>query len=344
MHRMRLPSRLDRFVEHALLGELRAGRRRLLQGLLAANALAGVVLGWAHPHVAALALLFPCVVLVFFGAPVLSTLGWVILFAVLNPDGIDVIFAFALAVLVGSLFAHVTADRYRKSRTRELELEKAVDLARRRQKQLEPPARQVLLGRLEVACFLEVCRQLGGDFLCVRTLGEERVSVVLGDVIGKGLPAGLVAVYLEGVCRQLGDLGLEPGPLLTALNHSLVGFDDDDPLFATAICVEADFAAGRWKLARAGHEIPVMGGQPIVLEAHLPLGLVPGLQVSQIELPLNPGDSLVLASDGVTDRLGSLEEAGIRPGPASEVLAELAARLGNGLEDDATIAVLSIPS
>lgn len=340
---MRLPARLDRFVEHALLGDLMPSRQRILHALLALNAGLGVGVAFLQPEVAALALLFPCLVLVFFGAPGRYSLIWIGLFALLQPTLAEVS-AFTLAVLLGSLFAHVTAERYRQSRTRELELERAMAMARRRQKQLEPPARQMLLGRLEVASYLQVCRSLGGDFLCVRTYGGDRASVVLGDVMGKGLPAGLVAVYLEGVCHQLGDLGLEPGPLLTALNHSLTSFETEDPLFATAVCVEADFAAGRWKVARAGHEVPVLGGQAVEMEAHLPLGLQPGMDVAQVELPLNPGDSLVLVSDGVTDRLGPLEEAGVGPGSAAQVLASLVARLGEGLEDDATIAVLSIPS
>jgi len=339
---MRLPTRVDRFVEHALLGDLARGRLALLRFLLALNALTGFIVSWLHPDLASLALLFPCVVLEFFGSRPALVLAWIVLYGLLQPDPLRLA-TFTVAVLVGSLFARITAERYRQSRTRELELEKAVELARRRQSQLEPPALQVLLGRLEVAASMQVCRQLGGDFLCVETLDEHRVSVVLGDVMGKGLPSGLVAVYLEGVCRQLADQGLEPAALLTGLNRGLAGFDPSEPLFATAVCVEADFLQGCWKVARAGHELPVMGGRPVEGEAHLPLGLDPGLEVTQVRLPLQPGDCLVLVSDGVTDKLGSLEDAGfLTTGPAAEVLAALVARLEPPLDDDATLAVLRI--
>lgn len=340
---MRLPRRVDRFVEHALLGDLRPRQLAFLRALLALNSLTGLVVAWARPDLADLALLFPCVVLAFFGAPSPLAGGWVAAFAWLQPEPVRIA-TFTTAVLVGTLFASVTSERYRQSRTRELELEKAVELARRRQRQLEPPGLQVLLGRLEVACSMQISRQLGGDFLCVEPLSGDRISVVLGDVMGKGLPAGLVAVYLEGVCRQLADRGLEPAPLLTSLNRSLAGFEEADPLFATALCVEVDFREGCWKVARAGHELPVLASQAIPGDAHLPLGLDPRLEFGQVRLPLRAGDCLVMVTDGVTDEVGPLEEAALPNGTAAEVLADLMARVGSRLTDDATVAVLRLLS
>ena len=332
--RMRLPTRLDSFVESALLGTLDPMRRRLLTGELALAAVGGATWGCWHPEMASLSLLFPAVVLAFFGCPARWGLAWVALFSWLRPVPLEVA-EFGLAVAVGTLFAHVTVDRYRQSRTRQLELERVLDLARRRQQQLEPAPRQVLLERLEVTCWMRMSRQLGGDFLCVERLDDQRVTIILGDVMGKGLAAAMVAVSLEGVCHQLADRGLEPAQIVAGLNRSLAGFAPQDTLFATAICLEVDFGQHLWKVCRAGHELPSradLAGLP-----HLPLGLDPRLDFTQSTAPLRVGESLLLASDGATDVLGDLQALDVTRGLPPRV-----AHLGEERADDATLALLRV--
>jgi serine phosphatase RsbU (regulator of sigma subunit) len=179
-------------------------------------------------------------------------------------------------------------------------------------------------------------RQLGGDFLCVRTLDDRRVSLILGDVMGKGLPAGLVAVYLEGVYLQLTG---EPAEILTTLNRCLAAFAPHEALFATAVCVEADLEQNLWKVSRAGHELPSradLGGPP-----HLPLGLDPEEVFTQVCAPLVLGERVLLASDGVTDRLGALAALRLEGGLAP--LVELLDR-GGPLSDDASLAMVRVLS
>lgn len=329
-----LPRRLDRFVENSLLRRLDPARRRLLHALLAVTIGLGVGLSCWHPELSSLTLLFPCVVFVFFGGPVETGILWVAAFAWLCPRPLEV-GAFAAAVAVGSLFARVTADRYRECRGRELELEKAIELARRRQQQLEPPARQVLYGCLEVSTWMQVSRRLGGDFLVVERMDGERVSVVLGDVMGKGLPAALVAAYLEGVYRYLARQGLGPAAILSELNRSLAAFAPEEVLFATAVCLQVDLREGLWTVSRAGHELP--SWLELAGPAHLPLGLDSEMRYTQLSVPLRLGDRVLFGSDGATELLGPLTELDLSQG-----LEPLASRLSGALDDDATLALFQV--
>lgn len=145
--------------------------------------------------------------------------------------------------------------------------------------------------------------RVGGDFYDAFALGDE-VAVLVGDVAGKGLTAVGLTERVRGAVRTLAYAGetLSPGYLLTKTNESLAKQLVPGE-FVTAVLVTIDPSTGSYRIARAGHTLPVICGGDCVL-VDTPAG--PPLGVVEMEYPestgvLAPGETLVLYTDGVTE-------------------------------------------
>ncbi len=181
---------------------------------------------------------------------------------------------------------------------------------------------------------------MGGDFYQVRACQDRSLLIAVGDVSGKGLPAALSVSAIVGALRALPELA--PGLLLAALNRGLSGNLQGGFVTCCALRVAQD---GSVTLANAGHIPPYCNGREIELESGLPLGLLPGAEYSETQLQLNPGDRLMLLSDGVVearDSAGELfgfERTRAISGQPADVIATAARQFGQ--EDDITVLTLS---
>ena len=209
----------------------------------------------------------------------------------------------------------------------------------------------------EIAGTCVPCHELGGDYVDQFDLGGGRIALVVADVAGKGIGASLLAATLQGaLASQIDDGGLSLGDLVARVNrvHCRVA-----PVgkFITMV-VAALSPAGTVELVNAGHCAALHchdGGTEAVTTGGMALGLDADAEYHAVELRLQPGDALVLYSDGVIecedqDRQLFGEErlvealAGQRNATAPQVLDHIIAevarfRRGAPVSDDVSVLV-----
>jgi hypothetical protein len=140
--------------------------------------------------------------------------------------------------------------------------------------------------------------EVGGDFFQIiphRTDGS--VLIVVGDVTGKGLQAGMLVALLVGAIRSTAETHFDPLLVLEALNRRLLGRNQ-----AHATCLALHITAdGAVTLANAGHLPPYLNGEGLAMEGALPLGMMANAEFSVMRFQLAPNDRLLLLSDGVAE-------------------------------------------
>ncbi len=172
------------------------------------------------------------------------------------------------------------------------------------QRALLPPP--LVHPRLDLAAEFIPAREIGGDYYDVIALDRGRLAVSLGDVMGKGVPAALLAANLKACLRAHVEAGGEdPGQTIARVNRV---FWDATPkgLFATLFFGVFDFGRGTLRYVNAGHEPGVLvraGGRPELLDAGgTVLGLFEESTYRAGFTEVAPGDLFVLFSDGLADR------------------------------------------
>jgi sigma-B regulation protein RsbU (phosphoserine phosphatase) len=165
---------------------------------------------------------------------------------------------------------------------------------------------------LEVDAVIEPAREVGGDLYEVLRVSDRRVVVALGDVSGKGIPAALFMAVAMTVLRTLARHIAEPDEILRRLNDELV---EQNPrgMFVTLQCLVFDLEQKRLSCAGAGHHqlAVVSPGRPPRLacpSTGRPAGLMPFNPIERETLPLEPGDTFVLFSDGVSEAMNPEED------------------------------------
>ncbi|MFK0235455.1 SpoIIE family protein phosphatase [Streptomyces vinaceus] len=199
-------------------------------------------------------------------------------------------------------------------------------------------------------------QDIGGDWYDVVPLPGGRVGAVIGDVQGHDTHAAAVMGQLRIVLRAYAAEGHAPGTVMARASVFLHELDTDR--FATCTYVEADLSTGVLQVVRAGHIDPLLRTRDgdcrrLTVEGGMPLGL--SAEFGRLEYPvttveLDPGETLVLCTDGLVEHPGAdlddgiqLLTALIRSGPAD--LARLADRLcgvvdERGGDDDMALLLL----
>lgn len=141
-------------------------------------------------------------------------------------------------------------------------------------------------------------REVGGDFFQIIPKEDDGTSlIVFGDVTGKGLQAGMLVALIVGAIRASAQHDTSPRRILEALNEQLCERES-----ASATCMVLRFAPdGVIELANAGQLPPYLNGIEMQIEGALPLGILPGMDFPVTSFRLEPGDSLMLMSDGVAE-------------------------------------------
>lgn len=146
---------------------------------------------------------------------------------------------------------------------------------------------------------------VGGDFYSLKYLGDGRVGAAIGDVSGNGVSAALVMSRVASDIERGLVAGESPSALLNRLNDTLASADDE--MYVTAACLRLDTRARRISVANAGH-LPIVvrraDGEAYACAgaSGMPLGMFPG-EYFEEELALDPGDIVVLLTDGLLEAL-----------------------------------------
>ena len=189
------------------------------------------------------------------------------------------------------------------------------------QSQLLPDYCPIIYG-IDLAAPCRPALQLGGDyydFMCLKTnISEKRKqkarwALVIGDVMGKGIPAGLLMTMLRGMLRAEVLTGLPPDRILHDLNQLAINDLDQSHRFMTLFYSDYDPRTRKLRFANAAHNPPLLWkslDQKIIkLDAEgFVLGLQRDAQYNCGEINLNENDLLLYYTDGVIDTSNSLGE------------------------------------
>ena len=193
-----------------------------------------------------------------------------------------------------------------ESRLEKERLEEELRLARTIQERLLPDGMPEIDG-VDLAAMALPSRFVAGDYYEAIQLGDGRLLVAVADVSGKGMPAALLMANLQAGLHVLRGSGLDL-PEATARLNRLVCENTDAAKFITMVWALYDPAgphAGRLRYVNAGHNPPMLvrqsGEVDELKEGGLILGVLPDVSYTQGETRVEPGDLLVLFSDGVTE-------------------------------------------
>jgi phosphoserine phosphatase RsbU/P len=235
------------------------------------------------------------------------------------------------------------------------------------QRSLLPSALPSVPG-LQVAAYYHFASQdeVGGDFYDLFPLGANRCGLFLGDVCGKGALAATVTSLIRYTLRAAAVYDPDPAAVLSTLDDALrEGFDPDVEHFCSLIfgLLTPDVDGFILTLARGGHPEPLLiradgTARYLAMPTGPLLGVFDDAAFEATTIRLEPGDTLLLYTDGLTeartDEVGGRygEQAlqafvtGIAPGTAAAVVTAVTAlleELGGGVQDDIALLALGVP-
>jgi sigma-B regulation protein RsbU (phosphoserine phosphatase) len=259
--------------------------------------------------------------------------------------------------LVAMLKRHIEHGRVERDRHRlTLERDQEFDDARAIQKRLIPGSIPEIPG-YSVAVAWEPARLVGGDYYDAIRFGNDKLALCIGDVSGKGMSAALLMSNVQAALRAYACEEITPAALCTKLNRVVSASAGDDRFITFFYCV-LDGRTGKLAYANAGHNPPLLiksNGAITRLECGgVVLGPFSSASYDQCEAMLEPGDRMLMFTDGVTEarnengeefgedrliellgRLRDLEAEALK----NRLIEELVEYSGGNFDDDVTLLV-----
>ncbi len=158
---------------------------------------------------------------------------------------------------------------------------------------------------LEFAASLKPAYQIGGDFYDVQPT-KDGLAILVGDVAGKGIPAAILTALVHATFKSESRHHTLPDELLRSINQLTYSELDRSDAFITAFLATLHPDPLRLAYASAGHTTTLLwraaSDEVVTLNSTgLPLGLSPDNQITRQQVPLSPGDVIVIYSDGITE-------------------------------------------
>jgi serine phosphatase RsbU (regulator of sigma subunit) len=204
-----------------------------------------------------------------------------------------------LIITVMLLRRFITAQRLKEQWKMEIQQAQEVQ-------QLLIPAELPEVAGITIQSEYRPAREVGGDFFQIIPLETPgSVLIVLGDVTGKGMQAGMLVALIVGAIRGALMHSSDPARILYEVNEQLC---ERQHAIATCLILRID-PDGTGIIANAGQLAPYLNGAEIEMEGAFPIGIVPDGDFAITSFALKQGDNLFLMSDGVveaTDPQGAL--------------------------------------
>ena len=194
------------------------------------------------------------------------------------------------------------------SRDKLVALQNELDVAQKIQQSVLPTDFPIS-DQYEIDGHMLAAREVGGDFYDVLRLENGRVGLSVADVSDKGVPAALFMMstltLLKGSAIGVG----APAAVLTEVND-LLNEDNETAMFVTLLYAVFNPANGLLKYANGGHNPPIIvhpDGNSDILPSTggIALGVAPGFEYAESAVTLDPGDTIILYTDGVTEAMNA---------------------------------------
>ena len=161
----------------------------------------------------------------------------------------------------------------------------------------------------EVFGHMEAARNVGGDFFDVLRLEYDRIGLAIADVSDKGVPAALFMMSTRTLLKGTAIGGHDPGDVLGEVNDQLCE-ENDAEMFVTVLYAVYDPQTKTLTYSNGGHDSPLIihadGSSTLLpLTRGIALGVMPGLTYNQQSVTLEPGDTVILYTDGVTEAMNA---------------------------------------
>ncbi len=164
----------------------------------------------------------------------------------------------------------------------------------------------------EIHALMVPARQVGGDFYDFFFIDEHLMALVIADVSGKGVPASLFMMRAKTAIKNDARYGYSPAEVLANANRVLCEGNDAE-MFVTVWIGIIDLRNGLMKCANAGHEFPLLmragGNYEVMKDRHsIPLAAMDTVRPKEYEVRMNPGDRLLVYTDGVPEAINEQQE------------------------------------
>jgi phosphoserine phosphatase RsbU/P len=281
----------------------------------------------------------------------------------------------ATLVFGGVSFMHQTTKDRLEERNRELQqsVEKGAEQlemqaqemlrAREIQQSLLPKEIPQLAG-FEVAAAWRPAREVSGDYYDVFKLGDHRLGVCIADVVGKGVAAALLMANVQAAVRAYASSAENAAQLCAKVNRLLCE-NLATGKFVTFLYGVLDNETRTFDYCNAGNVYPILVSRPVLVSqltarsiaaGGAALGVFPDWQYENANFALEPGDRLLLVTDGITEAYGPDEQEFGEERLAQAALAcskrtaaemsrllleEVSTFCGSRFHDDATLLVIA---
>ena len=160
----------------------------------------------------------------------------------------------------------------------------------------------------DLYALMNPAKEVGGDFYDFFLIDDDHIGLVIADVSGKGVPAALFMANAKNLIKNRALMGGTPSEVLTYVNEQ-IGEGNEAELFVTVWFAIIEISTGKGLAANAGHEHPALrrkeGKFELIRYRHSPaVATLHGIKFREHEFKLNPGDSLYVYTDGVTEATG----------------------------------------
>lgn len=212
-----------------------------------------------------------------------------------------------LSILVMSLMLVLVFRRFQSISVKEAGIEKELNVAHGIQAGMLPMSfRTPEIGKiLDVFGFQKPAKSVGGDLYDYFILGN-KFYFCMGDVSGKGVPASLYMVVILALFRNIARKESDPGKIAFDLNNSLIS-SNNASMFCTMFFGILDLETLKLEFCNAGHNRPIVyksrsnESMYVDVKSNMVLGIMDDFPYVSEEISLEPGDSVFLYTDGLTE-------------------------------------------
>jgi serine phosphatase RsbU (regulator of sigma subunit) len=195
-------------------------------------------------------------------------------------------------------------------------LSREMEIGQQIQRGFLPEQLPTLMG-WDLAVRFKPARHVGGDFYDALQLADGRIAIAVADVCDKGVGAALYMALFRSLLRSMLLQGSPDEPADHLLKRT-VGFTNDyiatehsrDHMFATLFIGIVDIASGQLDYINAGHEAPLLGRMSkmkyeMFEPQGLAVGMMPDIRHEVRHEVIEPGDTLLVFTDGITEAIGA---------------------------------------